>query len=65
MSAIDKEMAALYCDNDYCDCNNYGEVHEAMLSEWLTGETTSKLAEMGVTVTWTREHPVLCHLTID
>lgn len=64
MSAFEREMAALYCDNEFCDCNSYSDAYEDARWETLTGETAAALAKMNVTVTWTRNHPVRCYLTI-
>jgi hypothetical protein len=64
-SQLDRELDALYCDNEYCPCRFSGEEYEERLWEDLTGETAQKLAKMGVTVTWTRDRDIPCYLTID
>jgi len=49
---IQREIEVLECDDVYCDCHVDWEEWEELVYEVVTGETTKKLAELNVTVTW-------------
>lgn len=53
-SEIAREVEALFCDNELCDCRKHfdADEYEEALLEAVTGETAKKLAELNVTVVW-------------